>query len=289
MKTKISYGIALCRNNKEKNNAVEIVLIKKRYSYHYQSFVMGHYKKNDYQYIKYLLDHMSFSEKMDIMSMQFNHMWYRIWLNNPEKYYNITDMYKYEMGISDSERMSFGDRTSNIRMHKMYFQKKNKFEQNFRSKSDIQMLRSLIYQSTSSELIWEIPKGRKNSSEVSGTSPGEFASETNLDCAIREFYEETSIDTKKYKIRHNVEPVISSFVDEKIVYKTIYYIAELRDQSENLIPHINYKSFHQVSEIEQIKWVSLAEINFLNLPEPIHTRLIMLYKTIIWKYKNRNY
>jgi 8-oxo-dGTP pyrophosphatase MutT (NUDIX family) len=281
MKTKISYGIALCRNNKEKNNAIEIVLIKKRYSYHYLSFIMGHYKKNDYQHIKYLLDHMSFSEKMDIMGMQFNHMWYRIWLNNPERYYNITDVYKYDKSISDAEKMSFGDRSSNVYMYKMYFQKKNKFEQNFRDARDVQILRSLIHQSLSAEIIWEIPKGRKN--------PGEsLYIETNLDCAMREFYEETSIDDTKYKICYNIEPIVNSFVDEKIIYKTIYYIAELRDQSENLIPHINYKSFHQISEIEQIKWVSLAEINFLNLPEPIHERLIMLYKTIMKKFKKRN-
>jgi 8-oxo-dGTP pyrophosphatase MutT (NUDIX family) len=139
----------------------------------------------------------------------------------------------------------------------------------------------LIHRSLSAEIIWEIPKGRKNPGEASYI-------ETNLDCAMREFYEETSIDDTKYKICYNIEPIVNSFVDEKIIYKTIYYIAELRDQSENLIPHINYKSFHQISEIEQIKWVSLAEINFLNLPEPIHERLIMLYKTIMKKFKKRN-
>jgi 8-oxo-dGTP pyrophosphatase MutT (NUDIX family) len=266
MKTKVSYGIALSRYNENKNNNVEILLIKKRYTYAFQSFVMGNYKNNDIKYIKYLFNNMCFSEKIDIIGMQFNQMWRRIWLNNPQNHFNISDIYQ----MSNFDKPI--DRFSNAEIYKVFFQKKNRFEKYF-LKDGGKKLRQLIAQSQDSEIIWEIPKGRSNENE------------TNIDSAIREFYEETSISSDKYRILYDVEPIIDSFVDNDIIYKNIFYLAVLRNE-KILIPKINYKNFSQVSEVEQIKWISLEEIKFLNLENDIKNRLVKLYQIIIFKFKN---
>lgn len=278
MKTKTSYGIALCRYNKEKNNNVEILLIKKRYSYHFLSFVMGFYKKNDNKYIKHLFDNMSFSEKIDILGMQFSQMWYRIWLNNPEKYYNITDVYKN----TDFANHPIKNKYSNAEIYKLFFQKKSRFENNFLKDKGLK-LRNMILQSNDAEILWEMPKGGKQS--IIGKP---FSSESNIDCAMREFYEETSIENDKYKILYDIAPLIDSFVDNDTNYKTVYYIATLYPQYQDLTPKIDFKNFEQITEVKQIKWVSLAEVKFFNLTQVVHNRLIKLYANVIKKFKKYN-
>lgn len=269
MKTKTSFGVALCRYNKNKNNSVEIMVIKKRYSYAFLSFVMAHYKKNDTKYIKYLFNNMSFSEKIDILSMQFSQMWYRIWLNLPEKYFNITDVYK----STKFANSPIENRYTSAEIYKLFFEKKNKFESNFLNDKG-KKLQTLIQNSDDAEILWEIPKGKKDDHN-----------ETNMDCAVREFYEETSITHDKYKILYNIEPLVDSYVDNDTIYKTIYYTATLKDENEDFTPQIDYRNFDQISEIEQIKWVSLSEIKFFNLPKSMHFRLIKLYKSIIHTFK----
>lgn len=279
MNSKTKYGIPLCRYNPKKNNVVEILLIKRRYSYHFLIFVMCYYKKTDIEYLRYLLDNMSFAEKIDIISMQYSQMWYRICLNNPEKYFNITDVYK----TNNFSKHPVKSRFSNVEIHKLYYEKKSKFEQNFLSDNGI-FLRKLVQQSSDAEIIWEIPKGGKNRI-LSKTG---YKLETDIDCAIREFYEETSISNEKFRILYDVEPVVDSFIDDKVRYTTIYHIATLRNPDEMFTPHIDFRNFDQITEVEQIKWVSLEEIRFFNLPKSVHDRLINLYIKIIKLYKKSN-
>jgi len=271
MKTKTSYGIALCKYNKNANNNVEILLIKKRYTYQFFGLVMGHYKKNDTKYIKYIFDNMTYAEKMDIIGMQFNRMWYRIYHNDPEKFYSIVDIYKN----ANFANSPIEQRYSESEIYKLYIEKKNKFEKNF-VKDCGKKLRILIHQSTDAKVIWEMPKGGKNGNE------------SNIECSIREFYEETSIKFSKYKILHDVAPLVDAFVDNEIIYKTVYYVAILREGNDNFIPSINYRSFSQITEVEEIKWVSLAEIKFFGMPSFMNNRLLMLYNKIIKIFKNRS-
>ena len=81
MKIKRSYGIALCRINKE----FEILLIKKKYTYYFFEFVYGNYKESNEKYLMFLFNNMTYEEKMCILNMKFSDMWYRITLTNPDK------------------------------------------------------------------------------------------------------------------------------------------------------------------------------------------------------------
>lgn len=277
MRTKLSFGTALCRYNKEKNNEIEIILVKKRYTYYFFSFVMGHFSIRDTKYIRYLFDNMSFAEKIDIISMQYSQMWYRIWLNNPEKYFNITDVYK----MSKFSMSPIENRFSNAEIYKLYFDGKVKFEKNFLEDKG-KRLRNLIQNSSDSEVLWEIPKGGKKR----GLQPnGKY--ETDVDCAIREFSEETSIKSNKYKILYDINPIIISHVDNDTIYKTIYYVAKLKN-SDDYAPHIDFRNFDQITEIEQIKWVSLAEVKFFNLSPVMHKRLTDLFISVVKLFKKHN-
>lgn len=90
---------------------------------------------------------------------------------------------------------------------------------------------------------WGLPKGRKNQSE------------TEVDCAIREFIEETGIDEKYIKIYKNVKPLREIYKGvNNIVYEHIYYIATL-DTSTDISEYITtitgpVKESYEISNVQ---------------------------------------
>lgn len=253
-----SYGIALCRYNHEKNKQFEILMIKKRYTYCYFSFVFGYYKKYNTKHLQQLFDNMTFGEKIDILSMDFSKMWYKLWMFDPEKKYNMST--NYDCGVS--YKNSRAD---------CYFKKKSKFESIF-LRDGGNRLKRLINNSTNSSTIWEIPKGSRNDKE------------SDLSCAIREFNEESGIVPDNYYVLWDVKPLIFSHIDENITYKSVYYLAYL-DKNSVWKPKVNFSTKDQISEVEEIQWVSLQEINFLNVNVTTKKKLQAMYKKISNQFK----
>ena len=92
---------------------------------------------------------------------------------------------------------------------------------------------------------WEFPKGRRNSLEY------------NRDCAVREFGEETGINSD-YTIMANVKPLTEEYHGTNGVrYKHVYYIAEYVGASEN--HKIDSDKIEQYGEINDIQWFTEAE------------------------------
>lgn len=119
----------------------------------------------------------------------------------------------------------------------------------------------IIYESPE----WGFPKGRRN------------LYETDIDCAIREFEEETGINSKQYNILLDVNRVQESFYgSNNIRYKHIYYIAELFDS--NII--FNPFNKHQLTEICNINWFKYEEC--INIIRPYNTEK----KNVITKLNN---
>lgn len=269
---KTSFGLALCRYNKNKNNCIEILSIKKRFTYHYSCFIHGYWNshiRNESKinsYIKYLLNNMSFQEKLMILSMNFGNMWWYMWLKNPEKGINM-----FDTNFKDNSNI-----IQSVNDYKTFFQKKNKFEKKFMY-DEGKYLHQMINNSKNCEEIWEIPKGSKNENEK------------DLDAAIREFTEETLFDNTYYNILYHVEPAISIYKDNKTIYKHIYFIAELNESGYNnkniMFPKINFKSESQISEVADIKWLNISHIENINIPTKIKKNMIKLYKNVMNKFK----
>ena len=129
-----------------------------------------------------------------------------------------------------------------------FFAAKNKFESTFVVDGGVR-LRRLISKSTNGYRIWEIPKGRKNSN-----------AEENIHCAIREFYEETGVNKKKYRMFPDATRTYS-FVDNDTRYIFTYYIAIA---THNIIPRVNFSSCEQATEVYNLRWASIEEIRFLD-------------------------
>jgi len=256
-KYKTSYGIALCRYNKNNNLQSEIIMVKKRYTYHYFSFIFGHYKKYNNKQIKYLFNHMTFDEKVTILSMKFSNMWYRIWLYDPEC--NMSDI---------DNKSTYNSQYNHI---KCYFSKKSKFDTIF-LRDGGKRLKRLIDDSDNSVTPWEMPKG--------GINEGE----TQIDCARREFEEEACITPDNYTMMWNVDPIIVSHTDCDVIYRSVYYLAYINNDSD-WKPKVKFDTNTQLTEIEQVRWISLSEIKFLNLSDVVKNRLIKNYKKTINIFK----
>ena len=115
-------------------------------------------------------------------------------------------------------------------------------KQKFNSLKNSGIIAHLIDNSTTNwiETEWEFPKGRRNYMEK------------DLECALREFQEETGIQIFNLNLIENLIPFEEIFVgtNEKI-YKNKYFLANTNFQNE-LIDF-------QLSEVSKIEWKNLDD------------------------------
>lgn len=227
-KCKTSLGLACFRKSKDK---LEILLICKRYTYAYNEFIHGKYHPNDTAGLIKLFSGMTMEEKIDILSLNFGQIWYRVWLNSPR--------------------------------HSTYFSDKNKYESTFLVDKGVK-LRKLINRSKNSQRVWEMPKGRKRNKN-----------ESDLQCAIREFHEETYIPRKCYKIIPDARRKYS-YVDDGIRYDNHYYMA-LMIQDHNTV--VNFNCTSQIDEICDIRWMTIEEVKFID-PDKLYNFVLPMFKYV---------
>lgn len=112
------------------------------------------------------------------------------------------------------------------------------------------------------ETEWEFPKGRRNYMEK------------DLECALREFQEETGIIMNSIILIENLLPFEEIFVgtNDKI-YKNKYFLASI-DKNSNNLEEFNF----QVSEVSKIEWKTIIECN--NSIRPYNLEKINLINSI---------
>lgn len=272
MKIKKSYGIALCRYAPTGINHVgprrmQTLMVKKRFTYQFFEFVFGRYKPNDTKHLMYLFNNMTYAEKICILNMKFSDMWYKIWLSDPEK------SYFYGYGQIRDGILSARKPSKALAQEKglgAYFKKKNKFESAFVKDSGKRLL-DMIEVSSNSEAPWDIPKGHKN------------LDEQDLNAAVREFEEETGVDPKNYTILWDAKPIITTYQSwDGNIYKHHYYLAKTEGDWN---PKVSFKKYSQVIEIECVKWVTMNDIQFLQLNPEHHKRMVSLVGTLTKVFK----
>lgn len=98
-------------------------------------------------------------------------------------------------------------------------------------------------QSIYQEPEWGFPKGRRN------------ISEKNLDCAIREFYEETNYSLTNMHLLERINCLEEEYEGTNLVkYKHVYYIASSPDNDESELNDVD-----NLNEIGEIGWFSIPE------------------------------
>lgn len=109
---------------------------------------------------------------------------------------------------------------------------------------------------------WGFPKGRRNPHE------------SDLNCAIREFQEETGLKRHEFTIIQNTHPISETFFgSNQVHYCHKYYIAICNKSTE---VEMNLNNPHMVREIGGIKWCSLDEAISKIRPDNVEKREILL-------------
>lgn len=197
LRQKISVGLACCRINKTRP---EVLMIQKRFTYAYNTFVHGKYSSNNNAEIIALLSGMTIEEKHDLLSLNFNQIWYRIWLNSRQRggmcFFAAKNFFESTFGIDDGAR-----------------------------------LRRLMARADHGITVWEIPKGRKNSAAEPDIHCAirEFKEETGLskkqykilstNFPIQEHVDAGTKYTTKYFValtRHNITPRLNFGLQDQI-------------------------------------------------------------------------
>jgi hypothetical protein len=211
------YNDRLPRITKQLNE-IEYLMICRSNTFGYIDFMKGNYSLNNLEHIQVLINEMTISEKNDILTLTFE-----------ELYRRLTKPSKQHINIRNDES-------------------KKKFESlrnGITVSGEIITLQTMIDYSDSQWINneWEFPKGRKNYKEK------------DLDCAKREFQEETGISSTNLQIINNVMPFEEIFIgSNQKCYKNVYYLGiidtevELTNYQETEVSIMEWKSFNDCIE-----------------------------------------
>lgn len=213
-----SYGLIIFKKDKNDKKDIKLLMINKKDSLCYVDFIKGRYDTNNVNYIQILIDKFSNEEKDNILKNDFNTLWKNLWL------------------------------VKDIKKDKEYIKCKTKFYKlkNGYYNENLKLKINLSYFVTNSKTNydsseWEFPKGKKK------------INEKNINCAIRECYEETNYSKNDYNIIINIEKFSELYFGEnKIQYRHIYYLAELN----NFDKDISNKIISQNIEVKRIDWLN---------------------------------
>jgi 8-oxo-dGTP pyrophosphatase MutT (NUDIX family) len=213
-----SYGIIVFRSSAEQG--IEYLMIRRKNSFGYIDFIRGKYVQNNLEHLQILFNEMSIEEREQIRINNFETLWRIMW------------------GIQDSGHQT-QFKGEEISSQKKFEALKNGLLIN----GEMITLDTLIDNSTTRwlETEWEFPKGRRNFQEK------------DLDCALREFEEETGISKKTIKIIENVLPFEEMFLGSNHKsYKHKYFLGYTEIINDNL-------NNYQQTEVSKIEWKTLEE------------------------------
>lgn len=204
---------------KIEDNIVKYLMIQRKDSLSFMEFIRGKYKINDIEYIKKLIYSMTNNELDILLNKPFDDIWNYTWSQN-----NLSCI-KYTTEFIDS---------------------KYKFESiNIIIKNIINDYISNNIKNNEQE--WGFPKGRRK------------LKENDLDCAIREFAEETRLSIGDIDIVNDNKPFEEIFYGtNNILYKHTYYISKLKNSDINVF--VDKNCIEQIREIRDLTWFSYDEV-----------------------------
>ena len=189
---------------------IQFLLVRRKHSLGYMEFVRGKYVKDNIDGITYLFQQMTPTEINKLKTMDFEEIWNEMW-------------------GGDIKKISLNK--------KEYVESKHKFDC-LKNNVDVELGLSFYvnnvrpYYDTPE---WGFPKGRKSKGE------------SDLECAIREFCEETGYVPENINVLSNIMPIVENIIGTNgVSYRHIYFLAE--DKSNN-IPNINEQNQNEIGDI----------------------------------------
>ena len=153
----------------------------------------------------------------------------------------------------------------------------NSSKQKFGNLKTSGVLEQIIENSTTRwyETEWEFPKGRRNYMEK------------DLECALREFQEETGINSNDIILIENLLPFEEIFTGTNYKsYKNKYFLASLKKSNNNNFDNFEKLDNYQISEVSKIEWKTLENCTDSIRPYNIEKiKLIDQINDTIMKYQ----
>ena len=208
-----SYGIVLFRSSEK---GLQYLMLRRKDSFGYIDFIRGKYMQNNLEHLQIIFDEMSVAEREKIRINNFESLWKMMW----------------------------GPQDCSYKGEEISSQKKfDALRQGMQIGDNMISLDNLIEQSITcwKETEWEFPKGRRNFQEK------------DLDCALREFEEETGFSKRDIKIVENVIPFEEIFLGSNHKsYKHKYFLAYTDNTTDEL-------DKYQKTEVSKLDWKTLEE------------------------------
>lgn len=236
-----SYGIILFRQSSE---GPRILMIRRKDSFGYIDFIRGKYSPYNIEQLQKSVDEMSNKEKYRILNEPFTKLWKMLWgENSATKYCNEEQI---------SQKKFDAIRNGVLVEDKLI------------------TLENIVANSTTTwdETEWEFPKGRRNFQEK------------DLDCALREFEEETGLSQEDIFVIDNLLPFEEIYIGSNHkCYKHKYFLAYTNKNDESVM---NF----QKNEVSKLEWKlfdeCLQSIRPYNLEKK---KLIMVINQILHEYQ----
>jgi 8-oxo-dGTP pyrophosphatase MutT (NUDIX family) len=210
-----SYGIILFRKIKDE---IQYLMIRRKDSFGYIDFMRGKYSPYNIFQLQKIIDEMSILEKTRILADPFEQLWIQMWGETTNVQYK-------------NEELSSSKKIDLIRNGVII-------------NDEIVTLKSIVENSKTewNETEWEFPKGRRNNKEK------------DLECALREFEEETGISKNKINVVENILPFEEIFIGTNHKsYKHKYFLAYMEEEKEEITDLEHY----QVTEVSKIEWKNI--------------------------------
>ena len=204
---------------------IEIILIRRKFTIGYMELIRGKYTLDNEAYILQILEMMTVKEKNDIKTIR-NY-----------------DILRANLG-TDRDTPSYRREQTDG---------KTKFDTLLASgKLDELIEKSLRGKVNWTEPEWGIPKGRRSNGEA------------DIDCATREFIEETGVSN--ICVFKNIIPLEEVYTASSgIKYRHIYYFAEYIDPTTQKLA-IDSTNPDQFNEISNLRWTSEKKCGYLIRP-----------------------
>lgn len=219
---KTSYGIVCVKKIEDE---YKFLLICRRNSLSYIEFLRGRYKLFDHNMLFCLFKHMTIKEREDIENIDFDKLWDDLWINNKYKKTDLRSDYKSGKRKFEILKKGVVIHYNNVNLSLEYIIK-NTYS---------------IYK----EPEWDFPKGRRNSSE------------NNIECAKREFCEETNFKLDDFELIDTEKFVEIHVGTNNIKYRTIYYVGNMISDKK---PKIDESNKFQLMEISDIGWFKYEDV-----------------------------
>lgn len=256
---KKSFGLMLLRKPMN-SNTHDLLLGKSAISYAFIEIVFGRYMlyatPETMMHIIYsLINNITPEEKRIFCTFDFPYMYFYV---SGKKYDNIF-----------VERLAIHQQQE----YKSYMVAYKIFDRNILNYKD--KILEYANQSYNKHVnLWQIPKGRM------------IQGETEIDCAVREFEEETGVSPSNYTLLVDVRPLVVETIIVNTKYICKYFIAVLNN---NVSPTLKYRSKPDFVEITDIRWVNRDKLELYISNEYTRKAIKKIIKNVKAKQKRMRY